>query len=526
MHRPWQNWVDREAVSLLAVMGLALAPRLIGVGWDLPQVYHPDEPFYIERVLIMMQTGDLNPHWFQYPPLFLYLLVPAGISTFLVGAARGAFAQVADMTAASMATLGTGTTEVPMLYLLGRLMMTICGLVTVYLVYRLGRELFGHRTGITAALFLALSPTHVLSSHYYRPDALVALFATAAVYAAVGVYRRGRWTDYLAAGVLAGLAASSKYNGGTVLLTLWVAHVMRRGALTDARLWLGTLASGAGFLAGAPSALLDMPAWLDGMALEVRHYNVFGHPGAEGGNGALWYLGKLLASTGVVPLLATLGVVADAVRKRWSTILIASFVAVYFALIASPRVHATIALTPLLPLLAVPAARGFAVLWEWMPMRGRRLALARVALLVVLLAVPTVQTARTAYQFARPEVRTLAERWMVDHLPASSRVAAESYSPLLTDHFDTTYVARLTDHPPEWYLENDFDYVVASSAMYGRFFIDAGSYEPEVAAYEEIFTSFSLLTEVAGPFKFLAEPAGVVRLYVVGQLEREPQAGK
>jgi len=444
----------------------------------------------------------------------------------MTGAAKGIFAQVSDMSAAAMATLGTGTTAVPSLFLLGRGMMTICGLVTVYLVYRMGREIFGRSSGIAAALLLALSPTHVLASHYYRPDALVTLLATASVFAAVGVYRFGRWTDYLAAGLLAGLAAASKYNGGIVLVTLWVAHLLRRGALSDARLWLGTAASGVGFLAGTPFALFDMPAWLDGMAFEVRHCYVLGHPGAEGGNGALWYLGRLLSTTGAAPLLAVLGVVADAVHRRWSTLLMASFAVAYFALIASPRVHATIALTPLLPLLALLAARGFVLLWQGMPVgRGMRL-LTRIAVLLVLLAVPTVQTARTAYQFARPEVRTLAENWMLEHLPASSKVAAESYSPLLTDRFDITYVVRLADHPPAWYVENGFDYLIASSAVFGRYYVNASAYEAQVAAYERIFTSFSLLADVQGPFKFLAEPLGVVRVYGVDQSEQGQQGGQ
>jgi len=505
-------------------MIVALVPRLIGVDWGLPRVYHPDEPNYISKVLIMVQTGDLNPQWFNYPSLFLYLLIPGVILVFIRGVARGIFVHIEDLVSAQMVVLGTGTTDIPLLYIIGRLEMTFCGLLNVYLIYNLGREIFDHRTAIVASVLLAIMPTHILASHYYRPDALVTLMATAAVYASSRVYRFARWGDYLVAGILAGLTATSKYNGGIVLIALWGAHLLRRGTLLDLRLWVGTVMAGVGFVIGTPFALLDMPSWLNGMAWEVRHYYVLGHAGAEGDVSSIWYIRKLILNTGLIPVLALMSFAVESIKRRGLMIVLAIFPIAYFVLIATARVHTTIALTPLLPLLSLFAARGFMLFWEWIKRKIARslfLNVFTVVSLLALLMVPFIQTIRTVYHFAQPEIRTIAEEWMKEHLPNGARIAAESYTPLLSDFFEVTYVPRLIDHPPEWYILQGFDYLVASSAMYGRYYASAntGNYKDEILAYDQIFDRFTLLATIHGPFQFLAEPSGEIRCYQIHKTE-------
>lgn len=508
-----------EGIALAGVLVIAVVVRLIGVGWGLPLVYHPDEPLFVGKVLEMMQTGDFNPRYFIYPSLFLYLLLPAAILTFAQGATKGQFSSVADLFAGRMMTTGTGTTEIPSLYLLGRLEMTLFGMLTIYLVYRLGREIADWRTGILAALLLSLSPIHIIASHYYRPDALVTLLVVASAYAAVRVFTTGSWAGYVAAGMLAGLAAASQYNGIVVLAVLWVAHLLRTRTLAHAGLWVGTAVAALGFLIGMPFALFDMPTWLDDLAWQLRHYYVVGHAGAEAEgpvSQTLWYLGKLVEYTGALPLLAVVGLVVDVIRRRWTSVIIATFPTVYFFLMIRPRVHTIMMLTPMLPFLALLGARGFLVLWARRPKHAVPRSVVAIGLLLALLLVPWLQTLSTVHMFARPEARTAAREWIVKNLPVGARIAMESYTPLLPDGFDVVYIAyKLTDHPPDWYVENQFDYLVASSATYGRFYVSANTYTRDKALYDKLFETFTLLAEIEGPFKFMADPKGVIRVYKV-----------
>jgi len=510
---------NRFRSCLKALLLLALVLRLMGAKWGLPLVYHPDEPGYVATVLGMLQTGDFNPHRFDYPSLFLYLLLPFAIIVFTQGVIDGTFIKISDMTAAHMLTTGTGTTMIPELYLLGLMEMVVCGLITVYLIYRLGSELFGAKGGFWAALFLSILPIHIMASYWYRPDALVTLFVVASLYSATKVYVYGLWGAYITAGLLAGLAASSQYNGLIVITSLWIAHFLRRGTLTDIRLWFGTAAMVVGFLIGTPFALLDVPNWLNGLAWQLRHYYVLGHAGAESYGmiaQARWYLGKMFTTTGMMPLFALAGI-AKSIRERHRTILIViAFLVAYSILIIRPRVHTMMALTPMLPFIALLAACGFLSLEQILPQGNMRgIIIKSFALLLALSVWP--QTLFTLHMFTCPEVRTVAREWIQNNLPAGARIAAEGYTPVLTDNFNVTYVNRLIDYPPEWYIENHFDYLVASSATYGRYYINADNYYGEVSEYNAFFNSFTLIGEIKGPFQFMADPKGIIRVYQLYQ---------
>ncbi len=52
---------------------------------DAPFVYHPDEPDVVGRAVTMLVTGDLNPHWFHYPtlPIYLYAAVFKALGLFV-----------------------------------------------------------------------------------------------------------------------------------------------------------------------------------------------------------------------------------------------------------------------------------------------------------------------------------------------------------------------------------------------------------------------------------------------------------
>src|SRR5215218_5060886 len=64
-------WFRQHRV-LLAVLTTALGVRVWGVTAHLPFVHHPDEPTNL-RVIGTIVGGDPNPHFFNYPSLFLYL---------------------------------------------------------------------------------------------------------------------------------------------------------------------------------------------------------------------------------------------------------------------------------------------------------------------------------------------------------------------------------------------------------------------------------------------------------------------
>lgn len=137
--------------------------------------------------------------------------------------------------------------------------------------------------GVLAGTLVAFNPILVRHSTYFTPDQLSALFATLALFGASLIVMRGKRANYLFAGVMAGLAASSKYNAGLVAVAIAVAHWQRFGlGLRHTTLLLrAALASCATVLITSPFLLLNMGSAHKAIKFIVIHYSS-GHPGAEG----------------------------------------------------------------------------------------------------------------------------------------------------------------------------------------------------------------------------------------------------
>lgn len=103
-----------------------------------------------------------------------------------------------------------------------RLPFVLCFAGTTYYIYRIGRRFFGDRAGLIAAVLLNVSPVFSLSTGgWVLPDGPLMLLTTAAADRISSLLfdaeRPGRSSQWIAAGLLTGLAMLSKYHGAFVL---------------------------------------------------------------------------------------------------------------------------------------------------------------------------------------------------------------------------------------------------------------------------------------------------------------------
>ena len=70
-------------VDVIGLVLLSSTLRLWGIGFDLPNLYHRDEAKYVTIPLKILKTGDYNPHFFNYPSLFFYVLSAVYVVYFL-----------------------------------------------------------------------------------------------------------------------------------------------------------------------------------------------------------------------------------------------------------------------------------------------------------------------------------------------------------------------------------------------------------------------------------------------------------
>lgn len=346
-------------VTLLLVLGVALALRLTAITWGLPDdthlfSYHPDE-FHSLRGALSLALGDLNPHFFNYGSLYLYL----------VGGAAAVFHGDVFTAIAHAVPGGPVLPEAIRVWTLdARLVTVLLSLATVVTVYLIARDLWGHGAGLAAALLMALMPLHVLQSHYATVDVPGAFFVTLALLFAVRMFQQPTVRTAAWAGAAAGLAASVKYSGAVVLvapLTAWlVARIWLRPSQPASppisALIVAPVAAFMAFALTSPYTFLDwQSAWRD-ISFELQHMRIGDDPAmmAIYPNGWLFHLHGLALGTGLVMLAASaIGLAAGLTAGRRELLPLLIFGLVAFALIGNTAVRYARYEMPLLPVLAV-----------------------------------------------------------------------------------------------------------------------------------------------------------------------------
>jgi hypothetical protein len=214
--------MKKWGLALAVVLALAALLRIRGLSFGLPAVYNPDEIAIMSRALAF-GNGDLNPHNFLYPTLYFYVLFACEGLYFIGGRLLGAI----PSRAAFQQSFFVDPTGI---YLAGRALGVVCGLLTVWATWRFGRWLAGPVAGAAAALFLAVAPFAVRDAHYVKHDVPATLLITLAVMAASGLAEnapRERGRQQFLAAATAGLAMSLHYYavfaGLPLVVAVWLA---------------------------------------------------------------------------------------------------------------------------------------------------------------------------------------------------------------------------------------------------------------------------------------------------------------
>ncbi len=175
------NWGQIGLNIALVVTILAGATlRLAGVNWDENQHMHPDERFLslvqaaiapVENLSDYFNTdsSSLNPANRGYG-FFVYGTVPLFLVRYIGE------------------TLGQ--TDYHAITVIGRIISAVFDVMTITLVFYIGKRLYNKWTGLLGALFYAFSVLPIQLSHYATVDAITNTFAYLAVYAAVWALMR------------------------------------------------------------------------------------------------------------------------------------------------------------------------------------------------------------------------------------------------------------------------------------------------------------------------------------------------
>ncbi|MGH2442212.1 MAG: glycosyltransferase family 39 protein, partial [Chloroflexota bacterium] len=239
------GWLQRHPYALPVVILLVGAVfRFYNLNWDNGHTLHPDERFIYEVVSgangnpplswpnsiqqfldgrdprggMALHPGvgsPLNPHDFAYGSLPFYLLAfLAGIASFL-GQHLGFLSGWAAANAYG---------NLPML---GRALSGVLDLVSVALVFILGRRVFGYWAGVVAMALTALTVLDIQLSHFYTVDTVLLPFVLLTLLAAVKMASSpGRRSAYIWGGIVLGAALATKTTALLLVIPLGAGAVL------------------------------------------------------------------------------------------------------------------------------------------------------------------------------------------------------------------------------------------------------------------------------------------------------------
>ncbi len=130
----------------------------------------------------------------------------------------------------------------PTAYLLARLCNVAYGVLSLWMLFLIGRRIFSAEVGLLAAAILSAFPRHVLSSTQFKPDILVLLLTLVVFYWTLDAVLNPTRRRFLKVGIGVGLAVATKYTGVGAALPI-TGFVAARG-WRDRRLWLWLVLAG------------------------------------------------------------------------------------------------------------------------------------------------------------------------------------------------------------------------------------------------------------------------------------------
>jgi 4-amino-4-deoxy-L-arabinose transferase-like glycosyltransferase len=482
--RARSSWIG---LGLIVAVGAAL--RFWGIRFGLPHPYaRPDEEVLVEAALGVLR--DPNPHFFDWPTLFIYLTAGAYQLLFAIERATGGVIRNAAVAKASFE---------PVLHLIPRLISATAGVLTIAVLYGAARELFSRRVALLAAALLAVTYLHVRDSHFGVTDVPMTFLTVCAWWAALRMAAGGLTGRRAAiAGVFCGLAAATKYNACLIALPAILAVAADQGrpsvaGLARAGRPLSILAfcATAAFLVGTPYAILDWHTFLNGVMRVEGHLAVGQAVGARGwGYHALF---TLPYGVGLPQMMAAcVGAIWMVVReRRRDAALVLLFPVAYYAVAGSGFTVFVRYMMPIVPFVCLAAAYGIDRLTDVV---GQVFADDRVSRLAVvaLAAVVITPTAASSLLFdrlmARVDTRVLGANWVMSHFPTGASIYQTGWG-----------YGYLVPTPRERYIPYFFNDRTASLEVNGQKAIDL----PDIIVLLE--SPLAVYSQVPQPVRMLAE---------------------
>ena len=530
-HHADTNGTSGKARRCWPVFALAVVSAIVhlwGIRQDLPFALQVDEPMWVGTAARMAAESNLNPKWFGHPGSTILYPLAAMYRIWQLGA------QLTGIESFQRPLLEILATSPTPFYLLGRVLTIALAVLTLPMTYRLGKCTLGEHAGLAGAFILLTCELAIRQALLVRSDSATMFFGTLGMLCGIRLLKSPGWPRQAAAGLIIGLAVSTKYYMLVLVAMLiaidavliWRQH--NAGGAQSSMLKpaaVGLVCVALAFALTTPYLLIDWETAIGNILIELRST----HPGADGlssfGNFA-WYMKQALPSALGWPrvLLMVIGVGTTLASRRCEQLLLLSYSGLFLLGISLSSLHWAHWIMAILPVLALLAGEGCVRLAGWgasvlrLPTSYKSLTLT--ALVIAVSLGPGRDVAYAQIRRSRPSTQAHARRWVLEHIPMGTPIAQEGYTaPLAGAGYPLFQISSLDQRSLEDYYIDGYHLLLASSYMYDRFYAEPERYRHRIEFYEALGQCL-LLAEFA-PSRTIGGPT--VRLYSLdGCVERDP----
>ena len=411
---------------LVGILLLGAVLRFWGIDFGMPHdLARPDEQHYIGIAFQLLNGGPTTEYFYEYPSLFFYVMAAGLVGYYALGRLVGVYSGVDDF-------IFQYANDPASLHLMSRGFSAIIGVLTIYGVYKTVRRLFkSEKTGLVGALFMALCYLHVRDSHFGTMDVAMTCLIIASFHFIVKSNDEWSLKNYLLAGLLAGLATSTKYAGLFLIFPICFVHLFKVlehkmpffRIFIDKRILGFAAAMILGFLAGTPHFLSEYPKYLYYIVNRMDLMDTQSPKIAIG----WWYHLKFSLWHGLgwgMYVVAFLGIILYFIRDWKRALVFISFPLTYYLFVGKGYVVFLRYVVPVLPFMCMAAAYLVYEVYHFLKKRMEYQYVAALSsvLMVVILYQGCYNLLYFNYLITKKDSRELGKEWAEANIPFGSSV--------------------------------------------------------------------------------------------------------
>jgi len=399
--------------SLGTVILLGAFFRFYNLNWDQGYFFHPDERNIANAVSRIRFFSQLNPQFFAYGSLPVYLYRFTG--DFLVALTKNQ----------------DWVLEWPKINLIGRVFSVLFSTISLILVFLLSKRIFNKKIAFLAVFFTAFCPSLIQMAHFSVTESMLVFWVLLITILSLKITDKGTIKNYSLLGIVCGLALATKTSAISFLIIPLTTHLFFH--LKNIKAYLkGFLTLGIAFLTFAllsPYAFLAREKFLESMRYEsgvvLGKLKVVYVLQFEKTLPYLFQLKNLLWQMGPVAFLAVLGLIVlllFGLKKKDKKIFVfLSFPLVYFLYIGSWYTKFIRYMVPLLPFLTIILS------WLLYQIYLKRKLMGKILILISLL-LSFLWGVSFFSIYLKESTRITASKWIYENIKEESKI--------LTEHWD------------------------------------------------------------------------------------------